>query len=54
MADDLVDQMLSIEGMLSGLLNSPESRVEENSLDCQEVEKALISSLSQWVEVDLP
>ena len=53
-ADDLVDQTLSVEGMLSGLSNSPETRVEENSLDCQEVEKALISSPSQWVEVDLP
>jgi len=53
-ADDLVDQTLSVEGMLSGLSNSPETRVEENSLDCQEVEKALISSPSQRVEADLP
>ena len=53
MADGLVDQALSVEGILSGLLNSPEARVEDNSLDCQEVEDILMSSLLQWVKVDL-
>ena len=54
MADGLVDQTSSFEGISSGISNSPESRVEENSLDCQEVKNALISSPSQQVEADLP